>query len=295
MGLVAELQKDALDADIGATQLLRKALVVAHKLHLNDFEEWINLELNGYDWKKQNEIPEYRGVDAKIEGFNPYHGWQQISFQDPSNATPFLKRKNHQPISQIEQLFTTGSKSPHLQVPLSAVEQAWFDRNLKPRVQVRRLVSAAHVRAILEAVRNAILKWSLELEDDGIHGDGLSFSSEEMEIATKQQYNINHFHGSATAVQIQQGSDGSAQNMHYETLPPNLSEWIELLSSKLAELSISPDQVSEIQADIDTIRSQQESPNPKTTIQREALSSIRSILESAAGTVGMQLLGLLAS
>lgn len=70
-GIVLELQKEALDETVSIESLLRKAYLVAKKLKLKDFEEWINQELNGYD----NQFPKYRSVRGEIKAWNPYYGW----------------------------------------------------------------------------------------------------------------------------------------------------------------------------------------------------------------------------
>ena len=41
-GLVIELEKEALDEKISVESLLRKAYLVARKLKLKEFEDWIN-------------------------------------------------------------------------------------------------------------------------------------------------------------------------------------------------------------------------------------------------------------
>ena len=46
--IVLELQKDLLDKDCDILQALRKAHVIAVKLHLTEFDTWIQNELNGY-------------------------------------------------------------------------------------------------------------------------------------------------------------------------------------------------------------------------------------------------------
>ena len=48
-----------------------KAYLVAKKLKLKEFEEWLNQEQNGY----KKEIPEYRNITGEIKAWNPYHGW----------------------------------------------------------------------------------------------------------------------------------------------------------------------------------------------------------------------------
>jgi hypothetical protein len=52
--LVEELQRDALDSSVSVLDLLRKALVVATKLNIDEFKEWIELELKGYSDKKND-------------------------------------------------------------------------------------------------------------------------------------------------------------------------------------------------------------------------------------------------
>ncbi len=48
MSLVQELQRDAIGSTVSTTELLRKALIVARKLAVRDFSEWIDWELKGY-------------------------------------------------------------------------------------------------------------------------------------------------------------------------------------------------------------------------------------------------------
>lgn len=77
--IVLELQRDALNPSISVLILLRKAYVVARKLNIRQFQEWIELELNGY---KGHPIPEYRVVRGQLRAWNPYHGWHQIVTDD---------------------------------------------------------------------------------------------------------------------------------------------------------------------------------------------------------------------
>ena len=47
--IVIELQHEALKSNFDIMNLLRKAYLVARKLKLQEFEDWINNELNGYN------------------------------------------------------------------------------------------------------------------------------------------------------------------------------------------------------------------------------------------------------
>ena len=53
-GIVIELQREALDEKISIESLIRKAYLVAKKLKLKEFEEWLNQEQNGYKKEFQN-------------------------------------------------------------------------------------------------------------------------------------------------------------------------------------------------------------------------------------------------
>lgn len=50
--IVLDLQKAALKEDCDILNLLRKAYLVARKLKLKEFEDWVNCELNGYTKRK---------------------------------------------------------------------------------------------------------------------------------------------------------------------------------------------------------------------------------------------------
>lgn len=60
-GIVIQLEKEALDESVSIESLLRKAYLVARKLKLSDFEEWINNEQNGY----KREVPDYRMIHGE--------------------------------------------------------------------------------------------------------------------------------------------------------------------------------------------------------------------------------------
>ena len=51
MGIIIELQREALNESVSIESLMRKAYLVAKKLDLKEFEEWLKQEQNGYDEK----------------------------------------------------------------------------------------------------------------------------------------------------------------------------------------------------------------------------------------------------
>src|SRR5437016_14497886 len=100
--IVIELQHDALDSKTSITDLLRKALVVARKLNLSDFESWINAELNG--WPNYDDIPTYREVRGQVHALHAYQGWLPVLTTEAVIEEMITVRKMREPISEIERM-----------------------------------------------------------------------------------------------------------------------------------------------------------------------------------------------
>src|ERR1700682_2261360 len=82
--LVQELQQAALDEKSSVGSLLRKALVVAAKLGVSDFELWARNELEGYN---PGEVPEYRRVRGSPVVWNSYRKQHEhLRFSTPAGT-----------------------------------------------------------------------------------------------------------------------------------------------------------------------------------------------------------------
>lgn len=93
---------------------------------------------------------------------------------------------------------------------------------------------------------------------------------------------VEHMVGS----QIQQGTSQSSQVLTYSgTDFEAIHKLISDLKSQLSELKLNAETQAEVESDIATIEAQIKSPRPKSTIIKESLLSLRTILESAAGSV----------
>ncbi len=68
------------DLGFDIMNLLRKAYLVARKLKLQEFEDWVNNELNGY--KDLDKIPDYRLLRGELKAWNTYHGWIPVILQN---------------------------------------------------------------------------------------------------------------------------------------------------------------------------------------------------------------------
>jgi len=184
--LVLELQRDALNPAISVLVLLRKALVVAIKLNIQEFQHWVEKELNGYP--KNSDLPQYRFMWGDLEALIPYHGWRQVEVSRQFHEL-ICKTPVHQPISQIEAL-VERSKDPKSSLITIApeLEELLIEYyNIPYKIGIH--IDGSQVKGVLEAVRDVVLTWSLKLEEDGILGEGMTFSQEEKQIAAKNDYN----------------------------------------------------------------------------------------------------------
>lgn len=189
---VIELQALAGDPSSDIVAVLLKAKMIAVKLNLNDLSEWLECEVDGYP--TGNDIPKYRVGRGIVKAFNPYHGWFPVDF---SNMPPdFIETASEFRITEsISSMKKGESKDGMLRItmPPKLVNMLFGSDNIPP--EVCWFFSANKLHHIVTTVRNKILTWSLELEKQGIMGDGLLFSQKEKDAALMTiTNNTNNFH-----------------------------------------------------------------------------------------------------
>ena len=207
-GIVLQLQAEALDEKTDIETLLRKAYLVARKLKLKDFEEWVSHEQDGYE----GNLPDYRMIGGEIKAWNPYHGWIPVIMQgkmaDLLNRMPMPH-----PIATISDAYNNSDGSITFTVPGELTELLNNNAN-SFQTKFSFHSSKTELKKIISAVRNKILDWSLLLEENGIIGDGLCFTDAEVKAAQESSVinnYTNNFYSTTDNTQIQQGGDGNHQ------------------------------------------------------------------------------------
>lgn len=210
MSIVIELQQQSIESNSDVLALLRKALLVARKLDLKDFEEWVNSELNGYE--NTNKIPIYRKLHGELKAYNPIHGWIPVVIHDSELEKLISNKKTYDSIPSICNLLNT-SKGNAI-IPMQGSENALISKFTGFETKYALFLSPNSISNIIEQVKNKILDWSMVLEEKGIVGEGLSFSQEEKNRAKTEPQIVNyisHFYGDVTDSQFQQGTTKSTQ------------------------------------------------------------------------------------
>lgn len=234
--LVLELQRDAMGENCSVGELLRKALVVAKKLLVTDFELWVGHELNGYP--PGAEIPRYRKVVGSIKAWNPYNGWIPIFIEDTELAKACSQRMIGQAIGSLEAL-VTGREDGSLQVPFPPEMETRLMRGMGMPLRPTLHIGSNQVDGILQAVRNTVLNWALDLETRGILGDNMSFTHEERQAAKEMQtVNIENFQGVLGNVQ----NSTVTQNLNMEVRQGDFDS----LAAYLQSLGVGDDQIRDL-------------------------------------------------
>ncbi len=216
MSLVLELQRDALDTSVSVTDLLRKALLVATKLNLRPFHVWVERELKGYMGKK---VPEYRQVTGQVRLPRPGGGYIPLLFpNNPEFEEVITLQAVNTPLGVLQDLLLNRPQEAEFELPYPPKLKQIIMRGQRVPLEPILLVPRGAFVAILEAVKDAVLRWSLKLEKRGIIGEGMTFSAKEKEIAAEKAkdlrppitiISVQEMHNSS----IQQNSPGSSQNL----------------------------------------------------------------------------------
>lgn len=208
--IVLELQQEALDSNTDILALLRKAHLVARKLGLKDFQNWVDNELNGY--KKMQDIPEYRNLHGALKAWNPVHGWIAVVIPDGDLEQTFSARKTFDSIPSLTSLLSSKEGTYAIAVP--AEGGAILGRLTGFHTNYTLQISPNAISNIVEQVKNKILDWAIVLEENGVLGEGLGFTKEEKSKAQSEPQIVNYisnFYGDVSNSQMQQGTSQSNQ------------------------------------------------------------------------------------
>jgi hypothetical protein len=274
-GLIEEIQREALDPSVSVGGLLRKVKLAAAKLKLAKIEQWVDSELKGY---REAELPEYRILKGTLRIWNEYHGWQPIG-GDPEMLNLFSTVRVGESIATLEALGTNGKGSFFANLSpdkLAIVSKATHSQIARAGVDI----SKGAITHIIETVRTLILEWAIALENEGITGEGLSFSNEERSKAQNSSVaihiaSIGTFTGNLGAGNS--SGDITSAPVNVETVR-NLVAQIKSQSENLINEGVETTELTSILERIETHLAK-----PNDSLLRQTLGELQSIMTDAAG------------
>ena len=293
MPIVRKLQADAINQDISVSSLLRTAKVIATKLDLENALVWIDRELDGCLSLPTEELPPYRQLTGDVEGYNPYHGWQAIHFQNPEHARAFSKAPIGISIGAIEEDLK-GGRTGHFQFTISPETKSQLVNALEYPADVRLRLGYGAVYNIVDAVRNLVLNWCLELEKAGIVGDDMEFSPDDKREAapiTQQFFAQNIGVVGNVTDQAHVASEQSATM----SVDLNLTAVQDLVGQARQALPLLPEDArNRLEPTISDLEKELAEDTPSQSRIRELMLSAQSVCEGAVGNLAAQgVLGLL--
>ncbi|WP_458123365.1 AbiTii domain-containing protein [Paenibacillus sp. Z3-2] len=284
MSIILEIQKEALDPSIPVSVLLRKFYTISRKLHLSEHEKWANLEMNGYNLDG-SVLPEYRMVHGEIKAKNPAIGY--IPAYLSQGLEILSQRKIYSPLTQIEDQIKLGESDNGILVYNFPTEiQKVVMKATGHDYQTSLHFPITELQKIVAKVRNIILEWTIQLEENGVLGEGMTFNNKEREQASKSGDIIINTIGTMYNSQIQQKAVNSSQELTLSTevISHELSSILKDIKKLYEELQ-EQDTKEELKADIESLEAQLKSPKPKNGIIKEGLKSVRNIAEGVTGSL----------
>lgn len=258
------------------------AKVVAVKLDLKNFRLWVDAELDGY--LDQIPIPAYREIRGEMRAVNPIRGLIPVVFPDDEIGRNCSSTLVRQKISEIERLAQTDGP---LRMVMADSLQLLLQNSFQQDMEFRLIVPSSAFTGIVESVRNAILDWSLQLEESGIKGEGMSFSMEDKQLAHSASvtYKIDHIENFTGNM----GSVSGAATVHASSSAGidsaglvALSEQIRLVSHNLG---LPPEQVEILEKRLIDLEDAAKCKQPEPARIKSVLIGIKGILKSGASSL----------
>jgi AbiTii len=275
--LVPELVNMASDPAVSASDLLRRALVVARRLDVPDLVVWINGELNGY---VTGDVPNYRMLTGQLKAMNPIRGPIPLMLPSAALTERYTRADVRQSVPELLELAksTTGVFCYFTARAEHELMQA-MEIPMRPAISL----STVQIHGIVEKVRSRVLDWALDLEGRGVFGEGMTFTQAEKQTVQGQHYHFGNVSGS----QIQISSPASTQ-MQTDSTGLDLEALkglVEALGSLVARGDLDGIVGAELRAELATLKAQAESPKPKWDVIKATARSIKAIAEGAAGSL----------
>ena len=282
-GIVQELLQQALDPGLRIGDLLRKTRVVARKLGIEDMAKWVEWEQRGY--VDTDDVPDYRQVVGELKAQNPWNGTWMPCILDSETMRKLTRSPCGQPAEEIEDMVARSSPGGTFMMQFDhetrVILSKAFDWEIAPSLHIP--ISTMH--QIVSAVRDRVVEWTMNLDEMGVRGEGMTFTTEERELATTVTFNIGEMHGS----QIQQGSSGSSQNITTNLLEANKAA--EAVLQALPQLGLDQNGQMALRKAITELQREVNTESPDQSRLRSAAASATEILKSSAGSVLAQFLG----
>ncbi len=280
--IVLELQNDTMDDTKKVSYLLTKALVIARKLQLEDFANWCNKELEGYDHK--DEKPSYRKINLIYKAWNPYRGFIPVVIQDKKFQETISEQDVDRSIHEIEEYASMSETT--LKFSINPELQRIFSEMGNLQFEITAFVGRGQYIRICQQIRKLILDWTIELEKEGILGDDLEFTTTEKEKAKDEIHNYGTMiFGNVTKSdfksEISHSFNEDSSGASIEEIRSLLDQIVQIKDKSGVDSS----ELATINSTLEALQLEIEQKVPNPSKVSSLFLSMKSIFENAAGSV----------
>lgn len=156
--LVNELLSKALDDNCPVLNLVNHAYVVAKKLKVQGFANWLSFEMKGYEY--EYETPSYRKCIVEVSALDR-NRWVPIVFEQEEDARNLSEVFMNLPIATLSSWVNEGNAK--IKLPFIPEYQKDLMIQLDIHQQISRFISVHQVKQIIDDVKTGIIEWALRL------------------------------------------------------------------------------------------------------------------------------------
>ena len=203
MSLLREIQTLATSTDARVAELLRKCKILAAHLKSDEFNEWVDSELNGYS--NSDLIPDYRivhNVESVGQLFGSFGRQLSNAPLHTINLDPRIRKalehfKLVESITVYEDLLR-GAEAQFFEIQWpsniipSIADKFYEDYQL---VSAARRISRGTVVKIVESVKNRVLGFALDIEKQNPQAGDSDINADAVPRPVVNQVFNQHFHG----------------------------------------------------------------------------------------------------
>jgi hypothetical protein len=276
--IIEQIQRDALDANVRVSDLLRRVKFAATKLGLGAVEDWVEQELSGYS--DAVTLPEYRIINGRPMAQHPYRGWELIG----GHVERISKRKVGQTIASLEELAKapegTTIHFPFSDAVLAKLNEANGTREWSAALEVDK----SAIVSILDRVRTLVLDWALKMEQAGVVGTEFNFDAADKKKARGVTTTINIGNIGSFAGNL--GTENTAGDITVNSLNTELvGDLAVQLKAQTNELIVAGADGAILKTRLDQIEEELKKPAPVPSVLRGLLVDVRSAIAGAAGNL----------
>ncbi|WP_440997053.1 AbiTii domain-containing protein [Arhodomonas sp. SL1] len=181
MTCVVEAVRDQTRTADPVAPAVQRAILLARVLKADPVVQWLKSELNGY--APDAEPPVYRtGDGAVLIAWRPGDGWIQAPI-GPNLEKAYAHFEIRTGVEALERKIREEGPRGAARVEFSEQELEEAKKAVQLDTKLCLALPQNAIPTALETVRQALLDWSSELLEQGIQGEGTSFTADERERA----------------------------------------------------------------------------------------------------------------